>query len=244
MAAGVRLRRPGDDRRGRPRQGAADRTGGPGHRGAGPPDEPGRVDHRLHQPGGDRHPRPAPGRPQGGRPVQRGDRLPAEVRRAPRGHPDRRAPRPCGAQPPHLGDGCAARRSRGRERAAQAARRTRRHHRRRPEPAPGPARPARRGPVVLPAVLLRARRGRTRTAHEAVAGLPSGGDGTRVAEDVRRPGPTTRSPRCSPSGAGPTTPRPPSTSPPHCWAGARAGVRTRWSTRTTRGRCRSCRTTR
>ena len=42
---------------------------------------PGRVDHRLHQPGRHRHPRTAAGGAQGGRAVQRGDRVPAAVRR-------------------------------------------------------------------------------------------------------------------------------------------------------------------
>ncbi len=42
MAAGVRLRRPGDDRRGWPREGPAHGPGGPGHRRARTADQPGR----------------------------------------------------------------------------------------------------------------------------------------------------------------------------------------------------------
>ena len=86
--------------------------------------EPGRVDRRLHQPGRHRHPGAPRGRAQGGGAVQRGHRLPAQVRR----HAGRRAgagaARPRRAQPPDLG-------------AARA--------RRRPGPAAGAARRAPRG---------------------------------------------------------------------------------------------------
>lgn len=54
--------------------------------------------------------------------------------------------------------------------------------------------------------------------------------------------PWTRSRSCSPSAAAPSTRRRRWTSPRRCWAGA--AVPTRWSTRTTRGHCPSCRTTR
>ena len=59
--------------------------------------QPGRLDRRLHQPGRHRHPRPAAGRAPGGRAVQRGDRLPAAVRRA------ARASTPSGVRLDHVG---------------------------------------------------------------------------------------------------------------------------------------------
>ena len=78
--ARLRLHRPGDDRRGRLREGAADgarrardrraRARRRGRR---------RVDRRLHQPGRDRHARPARRRPPRGRALQRGDQLPARL---------------------------------------------------------------------------------------------------------------------------------------------------------------------
>ena len=88
LAAGVRLRRAGDDRRGRPGQGAAHGPGRARHRRAGRRGSTGRLDHRLHQPGRHRDPGPAPGGAPGGRAVQRGDRLPAAA-----------SPR-CSASPP------------------------------------------------------------------------------------------------------------------------------------------------
>ena len=53
--------------------------------------EAGCLDHRLHQPGRHRHPRAAAGRPPRGRAVQRGHRLPAQVRH----HARRRATSTC-----------------------------------------------------------------------------------------------------------------------------------------------------
>ena len=79
----VRLHRPGDDRRGRARQGAAHGPGRARHRRARRASSPPRrLDRRLHQPGRHRHARAARRGPPGGRPVQRGDRLPAPVRAA------------------------------------------------------------------------------------------------------------------------------------------------------------------
>ena len=63
----------------------------------------GRVDHRLHQPGRHRHPGPAAGRPPRRRAVQRRHRLPASVRRLPRGRARPGTARPRRAEPPHLG---------------------------------------------------------------------------------------------------------------------------------------------
>ena len=125
-----------------------------------------RLDRRLHQPGRDRHPRAARRGPPRGRAVQRGDRLPARAWRGMLGVDARaRGRRPGRPQPPDLGARGAARR---RGRAAGAARRARRRARRRGRAAAPAARRARRRAVVLPALLLRARRGGRRAAHGAV----------------------------------------------------------------------------
>ena len=56
---------------------------GPRHRrGGGPAGRAGLLDPRLHQPGRDRHPGAARRRASGARPVQRGDRVPAQPREA------------------------------------------------------------------------------------------------------------------------------------------------------------------
>ena len=130
----------------------------------------GRLDHRLHQPGRHRHPRAAAGGPPRRRAVQRRDRLPTPLRRDAR----RRATsdvqlaarRP---QPPHLG----ARRSpwTARDvlpellaRPPRRARATRSSCRRLLLSLLGDR------AVVLPALLLRARRGARRAARRADPG--------------------------------------------------------------------------
>ena len=72
----------------------------------------GRLDRRLHEPGRDRHPGAARCRPSGDRPVQRGDRVPAPVRRALRRGARAGRARARRAQPPDLGAGGPGRRGR------------------------------------------------------------------------------------------------------------------------------------
>ena len=106
---------------GRAGQGAAHRARGPGHRRPRPPPLAARrVDHRLHQPGGHRHPRAAGRRPPGHRAVQLRDRVPAPLRQPARRGPGAGRPGPRRAEPPDLGAGGAGRRGR---RAARAHRR-------------------------------------------------------------------------------------------------------------------------
>ncbi len=102
--AEVRLHRPGDDRSGRLREGAADRTGGPGaRRGDRTPGRAGRVVRGLHQPHRARDAGAAGPRPSRDRPVQRGDRVPASVRATFRRGARARATGARGAQPPDVG---------------------------------------------------------------------------------------------------------------------------------------------
>ena len=82
---GLRLRRPGDDRRRWAREGDADRAGRARDRAAGArARDARRLDHRLHQSGRDRDPSAARRRTSCDRPVQRRDQLPAPDRRASR----------------------------------------------------------------------------------------------------------------------------------------------------------------
>ena len=105
-AAAVRADRPGDDRRGRLREGAADRAGRARPRGAdGEARRAGRLDRRLHEPGRDRDPGAARRRPPGDRAVQRRDRVPATVRRAIRRRAGAGRARARRAQPPDAGTG-------------------------------------------------------------------------------------------------------------------------------------------
>ena len=204
LAAGLRLRGAGDHGGGRAGQSAPDRAHYLGFGRTGQP--PGfalSVHHRLHQPRGDRHPGAAVRRLPGRRPVQRGDRVPASLR-CPAGCASGTGPaRPRRAEPPDLGtlgaggrQGRAARPARhpgGRDRAAHRA--ARRLHP-----------PARHGAVVLPALLLRPRRGGGRPARGGDPRRGSGPAGDRTARAVRRPpGPPSR-PSC-PSAAARGTPR-------------------------------------
>ena len=78
VAAGLRLRRAGDDGRGRAGKGSPDRAGGPRHSRTGLTSGFALcVHHRFHQPGGHRDPRPAVRGAPRGRAVQRGHRVPA-----------------------------------------------------------------------------------------------------------------------------------------------------------------------
>jgi hypothetical protein len=70
VAARVRLRGAGDDRRRRAGQGPTHRSRRARHRRGDPAGQPRRLDRRLHQPGGDRHQGVAAGRAPGDRPVQ------------------------------------------------------------------------------------------------------------------------------------------------------------------------------
>ena len=97
------------------------------------------LDRRLHEPRRDRQPGAPRRRPPGDRAVQRGDRVPAPVRRAVRRDAGSRRARACRAQSPDLGAGDPRRRRRP---AAGAARRGRRGARR------GPADAARADPVA------------------------------------------------------------------------------------------------
>ena len=170
-AAPVRPHRPGDDRPRRVREGAPDRAGGPRHRrGGGAARRARRLDPGLHQPGRDRHPGAAGRRPSGDRPVQRGDRVPARVREAVRGHARSGLARPRRAQPPVVDPGGAGRR--GRPAAGAARGRGRGGHPGRRLPARGRAGAA-RDPVLLPALLLRDRRRPARAARRRQPGRPT-----------------------------------------------------------------------
>ena len=218
LAAGVRLRRAGDDRRGRAGEGAADGPGRARHRRAGHQGGAGRVDHRLHQPGRHRHPStPAGGAPRG-RPVQRGDRVPASLRRLARRTPGVAGARPRRAQPPDVGAGRAGGR---RGPAAGAAGVARRGDRRVGRAAARAAALAGRGAVLLPALLLRPRRGGPRAARGAVTGRGGGRDRAHSCWSCTPTRRSTRSPSCWRSGAGRSTPRPRCSWPRRCSATAR-----------------------
>ena len=152
--------------------------------------QPGRLDHRLHQPGRHRHPGAAAGRAQGRRPVQRGHRLPAQVRRSCSGS------RPAEVHLDHVGLNHLTweRAVRlggpdGRGRAAQAAGRARRRR--------SPTTCGCRAPLldrlgVVPSYYLRYYYAHDEVVRElrtqAVAGGRGRGDGEAAAGDVRRPG--------------------------------------------------------
>ena len=123
-----------------------------------------RLDRRLHQPGRDRHARAARRRPSRGRAVQRGDRLPArDARACSASTPSRLRGRPGRPQPPHLGARRAARR---RRRAAASCSPSTASELRRAVGAAARSCSTELGavPVLLPALLLRARRGARRAA--------------------------------------------------------------------------------
>ena len=104
VPTGVRLRRAGDDRRRRAREGAAHGPGRARHRPPRTGTRPaGRVDRGLHQPGRHRHPGAARRRTPRGRAVQRRDRSPAGAGEAARRGTGRRDARPRRAQPPDVG---------------------------------------------------------------------------------------------------------------------------------------------
>ena len=181
MAAGLRLRRAGDHRGGRTGQGAEDRAHCPRSGRTGPVSGFAlSLHHRLHQPGGHCHPGSAVRGPPRGRLVQRGHRVPARLRlparrRALAGVAGSRRP-----EPPHLGAlGVRGRRGRAARTAGQARGPDRAAHRddRGLHPAPG------HGAVVLPALLLRSRRG-----GRVAARRDHPGRGSRPAGD-RTPGP-------------------------------------------------------
>ena len=153
------------------------------------------------------------GGPPRGRAVQRGHRLPAPVRRAARRRARRRRARPRRAQPPDLGAArCVGRTAVGpccRELLARARRRARRG-----------ARAARRAarelgvrPVVLPALLLRARRGASREQRGRARRAPprSAAIEDELLRAVRRPGARHQAGAARRSAAARSTPRPPST---------------------------------
>ena len=164
----VRRAGPGDDRPGRVREGAADGPAGARHRrGGGLPGRTRLVDPRLHEPRGDRHAGAAGRRAPGARAVQRGDRVPALDRGAVRGHAGPGPARPRRAQPPVVDPGGVG----GRRRPAAGAARGRRprgDRRRRLRPRPRPD--AARDPVLLPALLLRARGGAATSSSTARRG--------------------------------------------------------------------------
>ena len=165
-AARVRLHRPGDDRRGRAREGASHRSGGARDRRArARARRRRRLDRRLHEPGRHRHARAARRRSPRGRPLQRRDRLPALTRGCSGSSPSGSSSTRSGLN--HLtwvrAVGSTARRAP--ELLAEHgddARRT-------GPPASAAARGARRRPVVLPPLLLRARRGARRAARRGAA---------------------------------------------------------------------------
>ena len=164
-----------------------------------------RVDHRLHQPGRHRHPRAAPGGAPRGRAVQRGDRVPAALRGLARRTPGVAGARPRRAQPPDLGAGRAGGR---RGPAAGAAGVARRGDRLVGRAAARAAALAGRRAVLLPALLLRPRRGGPRAARGAVAGRGGGRDRARSCWSCTPTRRSTRSRSCSASAAGRSTPRP------------------------------------
>ena len=124
----------------------------PSERARGAP--PRRLDRRLHQPGRDRHPRAARRRPPRDRPVQRGDRLPAPVRRAARRRPrDRVLVDQVGLN--HLTWVRAVRARRRATCCPTCSPTTATSWPHEIELPAGAARRARRDPVLLPALLLR-----------------------------------------------------------------------------------------
>ena len=234
-AAGVRLRRPGDDRRGRAGQGAAHGAGRAGHRRAGP-------HARARTPGSSTSPTrsaSSPGRcwtPATGRSGCATWRSASSA-----------------ASPPTAGRRRPSRISLGHvglnhltwERAVLLdgvdvlPRLLATTPRRSPPDVGLPAGLIRRlgvVPVLLPALLLRARPVVARAAGQAVARRRGRGDGDAAARDVRRPGGRTTSRNCWASAAGRTTPRPRSRWSPRCSATA---ATLRWSTSATTARCRS-----
>ncbi len=187
LAAGVRLHRAGDHRRGRLRQGAAHGAGRAGRgRARQAAGAAGRLDHRLHQPGRHRHPRAAGRGPSCHRAVQRRDRLPAAVRLPAGRHARAGRARSRRSQSSDLGTGRLPRRPGHAARPAGAPRRGNR----------GPHRPAargdaagrRRGAVLLPALFLGPRRRGGGRARPADQGGGRGRDRAAAAGDVRRPG--------------------------------------------------------
>ena len=204
---------------------------------------PGRLDRRLHQPGRHRHPGAAGRRAPRGRAVQRGDRVPALVRRAARGRAGRGRARPRRAQPPDLGAGGAPWTARDvLPRAARAS--TRREHRRaRSSCRPWLVRQLGRGALLLPALLLRPRRGGRRAARRRRRARPQvardGGASCWSCTPTRR---WTPSPTLLASAAARSTPRPRSTCSPRCTADRRRRPGGEPAQR--RHACRSCPTTR
>jgi hypothetical protein len=223
---------------GRPGQGAPHRTHCPGFGRTGPP--PGfalSLHHRLHQPGGDRHPGAAVRRAPRRRPVQRGDRVPARLRLPARRPPDAGVPGPRRPEPPDLGTlGAGGRGGRAARTAGHPRGRDRVAHRdaRGLRPAPG------HGALVLPALLLRPRRGGRRAARRGHPRRGSGPAGGRAAELYADPALDTKPPSWL-SAAARGTPRRRWTCSPRCAAtGATSQVVNTGNGR----RCRSCPPTR
>ena len=168
LAAGVRLRRPGDHRRGRARQGAAHRPGGPGHRRAGPP-------HATRTPGSSTSPTrsaSSPGRCSrpGTGPSGCATWRSASSASSPRCSdvdPGRGRTSTTSGSTTSPGSGRSARRPGRRGRAAQAARRARRRDRRRPAAA---ARPCWTGSASSPPTTCATS---TRTTRSSGAAAPS-----------------------------------------------------------------------
>ena len=179
-----------------------------------------RVDHRLHQPGRHRHPRPARGGAPCGRAVQRGHRLPAHVRRAAGRRPRTGRARPRRSQPPDLG--AAASSARRRRPAARAAGRARRRHRRGRASCRAACwtRSASCRPTTCATSTPTTRWcAELRTASPRRPRWPRSSGSCSSCTPTRR---STRSPSCWRSAAVPTTPRQRCSWPPRCWAPGRA----------------------
>ena len=183
----VRLHRPGDDRPGRLRQGAAHGAGRPGHRRRhATPGRAGRLAAGLHQPVGSRHAGAARPRPSRHRSVQRADRLSAPVRRAARRGARTRTARARRPEPPVVGAQGDRRRRRP---SARAHRPPRRRPGRRDRAAGRAHPPAARRALLLPALLLLRAPGARGAARRPAPRRGGHGDRARPARDVRRPGP-------------------------------------------------------
>ena len=173
----------------------------------------GRLDRRLHEPGGGRQPGPHRCRAPGHRPVQHGDQRPARDGRAVRRDAGPGPARARRAEPPDLG----ARDLRGRRRSPARAHRV------------GPGRPgrhrgdARRGrssirgdPVLVPALLLPDPTRSSRISAPGIRGPRRSSTSSTSCSRCTRTRGLPRSRPCSRTAAAPTTARRPRSSSRHC----------------------------